>query len=286
MILLDWNGLVIPALTAQKGADLGDEDFVRHVILNSLRMYNKKYREKYGQMVIACDAGDVWRKDYFPEYKWSRKANRDKDSKIDWKAVFGIVTKIREEIVANFHYKVVLVPRTEADDIIGVLVETTQEFGNCEEVMIVSSDKDFAQLQKYSNVHQFSPITKKVIKEPHPKTFLFEHCFKGDSSDGVPNILSADDCFKEGVRQTALSAKRKAVFHANIDKLESVMTESEYKNFIRNKKMIDLGDLPEEIVESILNVYANVKTSSKLKIMNYLIKNRCRNLLECVGDFH
>ena len=32
--------------------------------------------------------------------------------------------------------------------------------------MILSSDKDFAQLQKFPNVEQFSPILKKIIKEP------------------------------------------------------------------------------------------------------------------------
>lgn len=52
----------------------------------------------------------------------------------------------------------------EADDIINSLVEYTQEFGNYEKVMIISGDKDFAQLQKYSNVDQYSPITKSLLK--------------------------------------------------------------------------------------------------------------------------
>jgi hypothetical protein len=278
--------LVIPALTAQKGADLTDEDFIRHVTLNSLRMYNKKYRERFGQMVIACDAGNVWRKKYYAEYKWSRKVNREKDQKTDWKAVFVIVDKIRQELIENFHYKVVHVDTAEADDIIGVLVETTQEFGQCEDVMIVSSDKDFAQLQKYSNIHQYSPLTKKLIKEPNPKAFLFEHILKGDGSDGVPNILSPDDCFKEGIRQKPLTKKRKDVLHESIDDPKSVLTEDEWVNFVRNRKMIDLAYIPEDLVQKIIDTYENTKTASKLKIMTYLIKNRCRNLLECVGDFH
>jgi hypothetical protein len=249
-------------------------------------MYNKKYRDRFGQMVIACDAGNVWRKKYYAEYKWSRKVNREKDQKTDWKAVFTIIGQIQKEIAENFHYKVLHVDTAEADDIIGVLIETTQEFGQCEDVMIVSSDKDFAQLQKYSNVHQFSPITKKLIKEPNPKTFLFEHILKGDGSDGVPNILSADDCFKEGVRQKPLTKKRKDILYESIDNPESVLTKDEWCNFVRNRKMIDLAFIPEDLVDTIIDTYENVKIASKLKIMTYLIKNRCRNLLECVGDFH
>ena len=286
MIIVDFNGLVIPALTAQKGADLTDVDFVRHVILNSLRMYNKKYRDRFGQMVITCDAGNVWRKEYYPLYKWSRKVNREKDSKFDWKAVFKIISQIQQEIRENFHYKVVWVDTSEADDIIGVLIEQTQEFGQCEEVMIVSSDKDFAQLQKYSNVHQYSPLTKKLIKEPNPKSFLFEHILKGDGSDGVPNILSPDDCFKEGIRQTPLTKKRKDALYESIDDPKSVLTEVEWSRFVRNRKMIDLSYIPEDLVQKIIDTYENTKPASKLKIMTYLIKNRCRNLLECVGDFH
>ena len=52
----------------------------------------------------------------------------------------------------------------EADDVIGALVHNTQEFGNFEPIMIISSDKDFIQLQKFSNVKQFSPLQKKFLQ--------------------------------------------------------------------------------------------------------------------------
>ena len=34
--------------------------------------------------------------------------------------------------------------------------------------------------------------------------FLTEHILKGDKSDGIPNILSNDDCLDLGIRQTPL----------------------------------------------------------------------------------
>ena len=54
-----------------------NEDLIRHMILNSLRGHNKKFRKQYGQMVIACDSSNVWRRTKFPNYKAGRKANRE-----------------------------------------------------------------------------------------------------------------------------------------------------------------------------------------------------------------
>ena len=49
------------------------EDLVRHMVLNSLRGHNRKFRDKYGEMVLAADSGNVWRKQIFPNYKANRK---------------------------------------------------------------------------------------------------------------------------------------------------------------------------------------------------------------------
>ncbi len=97
---------------------------LRHMILNSIRMYNAKYREKYGQMVIAMDCGS-WRKKVFEHYKAKRKTTREA-SNIDWDGVYAALNNIRDEIRENLPFKVVEVRGAEADDIIGVLVERTQ----------------------------------------------------------------------------------------------------------------------------------------------------------------
>ena len=115
---------------------------------------------------------------------------------------------VLDEIEEHFPYKVVRHENCEADDIIATLVENTQEFGKHEGVCIVSSDKDFAQLQKYRNVFQWSPMKKGWIKEGTPRKQLMELILKGDQSDGVPNVLSPDHCFVEGIRQTPLRKKQ------------------------------------------------------------------------------
>lgn len=282
MIIIDFNGIAVGSIITQK-VNI-DEDMIRHIILNTIRMYNKKFRAEYGQMVIACDSSS-WRRDYFPNYKFKRREGRE-ESTMDWGEVFRIINQVRDEIRDNFPYKVLHIDKCEADDIIGVLTDNTQEFGQHEEVMIVSADKDFIQLHKYDNVRQYSPMTKKFIKDPNPRTYITEHIFKGDSSDGVPNVLSGDNTFVDGIRQSPVTQKKIAAWMAGIEDLQSVMDSETYRNYCRNKKLIDLSEIPEDIRTNIINTYESTKAASKLKVLNFLIKKRCRMLIESVEEFY
>lgn len=286
MILIDYSGIAVSGVFSQAKPDKIEENFIRHIILNSLRMYNLKYRDKYGSMVIACDGGS-WRKDYFAEYKGARRKNREA-SALDWTEIFRIINKIKDEISEYLPYAVIQHPKAEADDVIACLVETTQQFGNYEPVMIISADKDFIQLQKYDNVQQFSPLTKKLVSDKNPQRYLLEHVFKGDSSDGVPNVLSADKVFlEEGSRQTPLRAKQieewcKAISNNN---LQAVMPDNIYRNYIRNLNVIDLDKTPDDIKTGILHAYNNAPLKSNSKVLNYLIAQRCNLLISCVNEF-
>jgi 5'-3' exonuclease len=282
MIIVDYNGIAIGNIITQK-LDI-NEDLIRHMILNTIRMYNKKFRDKYGQMVIACDAGS-WRKEYYPQYKYKRKTNRE-ESTMDWNEVFRIINLVRDEIAANMPYKVLHIDRCEADDIIGTLVADTQEFGKHEDVMIVSADKDFIQLHKYDNVRQFSPMTKKFVEDKNPRMYIAEHIFKGDSGDGVPNVLSPDNTFVDNIRQSPVTKKKIETWMSSIEDLQSVMDEDTYRNYCRNKKLIDLSETPDDIKQNIINIYENTKSAHKMKVLNYLIKKRCKMLIESVEEFY
>ncbi len=285
MLLIDYSGIAISAVFSQSRPGKITEDFMRHIILNSLRMYNLKYREKYGRVILACDGGS-WRKGYYPQYKAARKKNREA-SDLDWKEIFAIVNKVRDEITEYLPYQVVTVQHAEADDIIGTLVESTQEFGQYEPVMIISADKDFIQLQKYDNVSQYSPMTKKMLSDKNPSQYLFEHIFRGDSGDGIPNVLSSDTVFVDGARQTPLSSTKMAawIVAANEGKLESVLPEAVYRNYIRNSTVIDLSKTPTEIKTAIMSAYASCPDIGNSKILNYLISKRCNMLVSCAEEF-
>lgn len=258
-----------------------DENLLRHMILNSIRMYRSKFYEQYGEVVICTDGSANWRKNVYPQYKFKRKESRDA-SKIDWNELFNILNKIKHEIKNNFPYKFMDINECEADDIIAHLALETQEFGKHEPVMIISADKDFAQLQSCSNVAQYSPMKKGFIRESNPSQNLREHILQGDKSDGVPNVLSDDNCFVEGRRQTPLTKDKIKLLLNN----EDALGEEVKRNIQRNRKLIDLRETPQSIVQNIINTYENINVSdNRKKVMTYLIENKCRRLIENLGDF-
>jgi hypothetical protein len=282
MILIDYSGISIaPIVMAQ--AKFNDENLLRHMILNTIRMYRQKFKE-YGEVVIVADGGGNWRKEVYPEYKYKRKESRE-ESKIDWDEAFRIINMVLQEIKDHMPYKVIHQWGCEADDSIAEIVKWTQEFGNYEQVMIVSADKDFKQLQKFDNVRQYSPITKKLIKVDNPRVELQEHILTGDAGDGVPNVLSDDKVFAEGRRQNILSAKKKEVLMND----PKALGEEVYRNYLRNKKMIDITEssaLPEHTRKEIINTFENQnKSNYKSKVLNYFIKYQCRNLIEILDEF-
>ena len=279
MIIIDYSAIAVSNIVTQR-LDI-QEDLIRHMILNSIRMYRSKFRNKFGEVVMAGDAGNNWRYNEFPQYKAARKKTR-KESKMDWKEAFRIINLVWEELSEYFPYKTVKIDGCEADDVIGVLVQQTQEFGQHEPVIIISADKDFAQLQKYKNVSQFSPMTKKFIKEDHPRKQLLELVLKGDTADGVPNVLSDDNVFVDGSRQTPL---RKPIIEALMNDPSS-QGEAVLRNIQRNRKLIDLESTPDALKEKIIYSYdSQNKAGNRGKVFPYLVDKRCRRLLEDVKDF-
>tara|TARA_B100001245_G_scaffold235114_1_gene222183 strand:- start:811 stop:1611 length:801 start_codon:yes stop_codon:yes gene_type:complete len=255
-----------------------DENMVRHMILNSLRMYRTKYSSEFGELVLCYDSKHYWRRDYFPEYKSSRRKSREK-SDLDWNAIFLCLNKIKDELRDNMPYKFIEIYGAEADDIIGVLCSEYSD-----EIMIISGDKDFIQLQKYPNVKQYSPITKKSVNGENPGGYLKEHIFKGDTSDGVPNVLSPDNTFTDGLRQKPLGKKKIASWMEH--DFDDVAPNDEVKrNYQRNRKLIDLTYTPEELSSEIINTYKEAPYGDRSKLLNYFIQKRLRNLTESIGEF-
>jgi len=281
MIILDLSQVMISTLMVQIGNHKNvkiEEDIIRHMVLNALRAHKVKFTAEFGEMVIACDDKNYWRKQVYPYYKANRKKERDA-SELDWNAVFETLNKIREEIKNFFPYKVIQVEHAEADDVIATLVK---EYHLRENILVLSGDKDFGQLQKYPNVKQYSPVLKKYITCTNPDLFLKEHIMKGDVSDGIPNFLSADNVFVMGIRQSPVSAKKLSSWI--LQEPEQFCNETMLRNYKRNQQLIDLDCIPTEISEQVLEQY-NTQKKDRSKLFNYFVENRLKNLLECVGDF-
>jgi 5'-3' exonuclease len=287
--LLDYSQVCVAAILAfssdlKKGTTDDKKNLIRHVALTSIKSYKKKYSKEFGDLVIACDGRHYWRKEFFANYKGMRKKARE-ESDLDWGIIFDTLSEIREDLRAHFSYKVIHVDRCEADDVIAILAESTQEFGMYEPVMIVSSDKDFKQLHLNDNVKQFSPMLKKqiVVNKKELKEWMIEHIVKGDSGDGIPNILSADDVFMIGERQKSVSSKRLTEFFEQ--GFKACRTDEERRNWHRNETLVNFKFIPEDIKKTVMEAFEVKPTGDKNAIMNYLIKKKCRLLLNEIEEF-
>jgi len=277
MILLDFSNIIVGSIMVASrvpNEERFSENFIRHLVLNSIRSYRKKHHEKYGEIVICTDYLSSWRKDAFPYYKAHRKVQREKQQKegVDWKALFEIIAKIIEELEDYFPYKVVQIPHAEGDDVIAVLAKHAKE-----PCLIVSSDKDFNQLYKYKTIRQFSPMKHQMLKGIDPVRYLKEHIIRGDKGDGIPNILSDGNCIVEGERQKPITKKKVEEWIKN----ES-WPEHHWK---RNQELIDFDYIPPLLAHAIERNYALQKPPNRSGLLNYFVKNKLKLLIEHIGDF-
>jgi 5'-3' exonuclease len=282
MIIFDFNQVVISNLMQQIGSSKApvDINLVRHMILNTIRTYVKKFKKEYGPtVVIACDNKHYWRKDHFPYYKAHRRKNRD-SSGLDWNSIFECLHTIKQELKDNSPYRVVDVDGAEADDVIAVL---TMKYSPIANVMILSSDKDFAQLQMFPNVSQYSPILKKHIKEEFPTMQLKQLIIRGDKGDGIPNILSADNSIVEEIRQKPITEAK--IINWMNQKPEEFCNDEMLRNYKRNESLIDLRMIPTKIQQDICDAYEQIKPKSKNQFMNYMISKKLKNLIEVLDEF-
>ena len=230
-----------------------EEDMVRHMILNSLRMYRERFFDEFGELVICYDSKHYWRREYYPEYKASRKKTRE-TSGHDWNNIFGCLNSIKEELTESFPYKVIEVYGAEADDIIASLC--MEHASSCPNILILSGDKDFVQL----------------------------HILKGDVSDGVPNVLSPDNTFVDGLRQRPLSKKKISSWAGPM--CEQLLPNEELKrNYQRNKKLIDLTECPRNLYDECVQAYSETPEGDRSKLLNYFIDKKLSILMDNIGDF-
>ena len=277
MILVDANQIAISHLMVRHKIENGIHlDSVRKSVIRVLARIHKKYKGQYGDMVLCYDSKNYWRREIFPFYKKNRKQEREA-SKYDWDQVFSVLNILRDEIKDHFPYQVIQVDGAEADDVIASLVVAESEQETPEETLILSADKDFIQLHKYSFVSQYDPIRNRDIVNENPVQYLQEHIIKGDRSDGIPNILTCDDAIVTGKPQKKMSKEK-------ISSLAS-MDPQDFTNFIRlrnwkrNSNLIDFSNIPENIVSRIMNTYET--TSNKPSIsMNYFIEHNLQDLID------
>jgi hypothetical protein len=282
-ILIDYNQVILASLFASIGnhhnVDI-DENLIRHMFLNSIRANRKKFTKDYGEIIICADNKNSWRREAYPYYKANRRKSRD-ESELDWSQLFSVMDTIRTELKEVFPYKVIHIEHCEADDAIGTICHEMGEVLNTggEKFLVLSGDKDYIQLQKYSNVDQYDPIRKRWIRNDNPENYLKEHIIRGDKGDGVPNILSPDNCLALGERQKAMTKPRLSKM------LNGDMDAETQRRFYRNKMMIDLEEIPQKYKDQILVEYYAEKDVGREHLFNFFVEKKLKNLITDIQDF-
>lgn len=114
-----------------------------------------------------------------------------------------------------------------------------------------------------------------------PDKYLVEHVIKGDTGDGVPNILSEDNCLAVGSRQKPMTAKRLELYSKGTDTMDA----ETLRRFHRNKTVIDLSSIPEMYKEKILDEFNKDKEVGRSELFNFFIAKKLKNLITDIQDF-
>ena len=291
MILIDYSQLAIANLVIalKQEGNLPTPELARYMILNSIRGYVHQHKEEYGpEVVIAVDGPKPWRRDIFPAYKAKRRERKDDVDHSTTDLIYEYMDIIRKELEENFPYKVIKLDGVEADDIIAVCIKKSVKKWFNTKYLIISSDKDFQQLQKYPNVTQYSPVLKKFYETDSPQEYIYEHILRGDPGDGIPNFLSPDDTFINGIKSKPIMKKKLTGWIDTLMRGEDAKefcNEYHLRNFQRNQRLIDFDFIPEEIQDDIYKQYEETEPKGKNAILPYLIKNDLQSLIGKIEEF-
>lgn len=250
-----------------------DKDFYaywKHLVLSSL-LYNISDR-KPNKIIFAIEGMGNWRKEIYKDYKAKRKDARDK-SIIDFDTFFPILEHFINNLGRMFSNIYVLrVDNSEADDVIAVLTELFVQNKN-NEIELISTDRDFIQLQIYKNFRQFNPIKREYIKSINPKKDLEVKILTGDSSDNISGI-------QYGIgKKTAEKLLNGGVFKKK--SLEQLLEDEEIKKaFIRNRMLIDFKYIPKEVKERIIKAYNDyeIKDIDGNEVWQWLLREKLNKL--------
>jgi hypothetical protein len=287
MIVCDFSQTMMACVASEIGFSKNvtvTEDLLRHMVLNSLRSNVSKFKNEYGELVLALDGKNYWRKEVFPYYKAKRNKDR-KESPLDWKLIFNTLDKIKDEFREFMPYRLVGTDRAEADDVIGTLTRTFRE---TERVLILSADKDFVQLHDpwSDDVRQWDPIRKKWVTEPDPERFFMTKIIKGDPGDGIPSVHTRSDWYvtsSKGDRQKAITA---GLLERYMEELPKGIGEPDIvANFERNKQLVDLLNTPTDVSMQIIESYDSQPQKGRGKILEYFMSKRLRALTQSINDF-
>jgi len=296
IVVLDGHNLIFRTVfiahAENKKQKTEDPGFIywKHVFLSELKFMVEKHKPTRFIIVFDSKLGS-WRKNIYPEYKANRKIAREL-SKVDFKEFFKVSNPFLKDLKDVFcNLEILEFDGIEGDDIVAVLCQNFKE-----KITIISTDKDFHQLQVFKNVKQYEPKKKQMVNVLNPKISLEQKIIGGDENDNIPAIVPR--CGKVKVANIMSSDLISNIYDEEYLKEEKnveaivkkykLNPEEIKKNLQRNTELIDLKFIPKDVSENILKVLRepNLKKFDGRKFMSFLIEHRMGNLVEKMQDYN
>jgi len=288
MYMVVFNKFLVDKYKGHTTAELTEEK-MKSLIRDSLKLTFQKIfnilewnQDTQTDILFAKDGYRLWRKDrLFKEYKAHRKPARDA-STVDFDLVFEVFDNIWKELKAILPFRFITLDGIETDDII---YETIQkEYDKYDKFQIYSADGDFVQILRHDKVELYNP---RILEFKNPKDCefeLFEKLIRGDKSDGIPNIYS--DTITE--RQKPILTTRIKNWYSNKNEFKEFLKHEPkevQKRFIRNKRLIDMRDIPDDVKNKIHKAIDVPRTKFDLRLyLKVAVDNHLQDMEDKAGS--
>ena len=196
----------------------------------------------------------------YPEYKLTRKLQRSKRGQYKIGPVFDeLYTNVFPSIFDE-HTMQLVVDGAEGDDVIASLARSQRIGEEYEKIILISSDRDFLQLQIDRPVTQYDGNGELVVPKIKrgsevinitPQQALMIKIISGDSSDNIKPIRPRIG------EVTALK-----LITEKMGEFKKMLSENPEigERMVLNSKLIDFKSIPKTLSDSIVNEFYKLKT--------------------------
>ena len=249
------------------------EDITYELFVNQLRdVFEKnliKLIKKYGDckniknlsdtivfLGKDCYQSEIWRKEYFNEYKNNRTLNNQLDCCSIHDTFSYIYSECIPKLLEKYSFiKILECENAEADDVIAISVNFLKEKDKTNKIIVITNDRDYLQLLdnidllinlKEQNLKQFS-----LEDVPSYYNMLYKVLI-GDMADNIKPIVTK----KKANELILLIKENKNLINEKdtILYLVSLLTKDKIESFYLNIKLISFSYIPKNIIEKTIDV--------------------------------
>lgn len=305
LLVVDANNLIHIEFHNNKGYGGGNSAADLAISRFLLRLTHLRKTHSPTTIILCFDSRGNWRKDYTKSpdavthkiYKANRSKKLSKSEKAVKKYLDEKICALTEALRKNTKLFIMGKDGIEGDDFVGGVCHI---YGDAPDVRVklVSSDKDYMQLLRYSNIEIVNPLKngkKRTLKEFNndPDLYMFEKCIRGDAKDNVrssyPRVPRTKivEAFYDTFKKSNLMEH---TFEETIYKED----QDEYVNvtykvgdiFNENQLLLDLEKQPEHIKDEIFDeIQREMLSKKKVSLplfLRFLGKNDMNNLISSI----